>query len=303
VFGKGRADVETREVKNVVRELERHLGERAGWTTDMNRALFDVLIAETKARRRSVEHERLFWMLAGFCLRPGYGFIGDDRRVAKVARLFNEGVLFKDETRVWQQFFIAWRRIVGGLGEGTQRGVFSALAPLLSTDPSRAKKKKGFSPLAPEEMLELASTLERLPASDRAELGRWVLERTWTRQDPRLWSALGRIGARVPTYASAHHVVAPVVVAQWLDHLLRERWEAMSSAPRAAVQMARMTGDRSRDVPDAVRAEVARRLEAVGADPQWIRAVRELVPLVDSDRAEFFGESLPVGLRLVEAEP
>jgi len=41
------------------------------------------------------------------------------------------------------------------------------------------------------------------------------------------------------------------------------------------------------------------RLERAGARPEWVRAVRELVPVEEAERAEFFGEELPVGLRLV----
>jgi hypothetical protein len=132
----------------------------------------------------------------------------------------------------------------------------------------------------------------------RADLGRWLLERTWSSRDPRLWAAIGRIGARVPTYASAHHVVPPLTVEKWIDHLLREKWGEMPSAARAALEMARVTGDRTRDVSDSVRAEVAKRLEAASADAGWVRAVREFVPIEEADRAAFFGESLPVGLVL-----
>src|SRR5262249_41172881 len=39
VFGKGRADVDPREARHLVRELEKTLGERAQWTTDLSRAL------------------------------------------------------------------------------------------------------------------------------------------------------------------------------------------------------------------------------------------------------------------------
>jgi hypothetical protein len=147
-------------------------------------------------------------------------------------------------------------------------------------------------------MLELAASLECVPAARRADLGRWILERTWTNRDPRLWTLLGRVGARVPTYASAHHVVPPSTVERWLDHLMREKWGEVPTAARAAMHLARMTGDRARDVSEGVRHEVGRRLEAVHAPPEWTRAVLELVPVEAADQAEFFGESLPVGLVL-----
>jgi hypothetical protein len=60
-----------------------------------------------------------------------------------------------------------------------------------------------------------------------------------------------------------------------------------------------VTGDRARDVGEGVRREVERRLAAAGAPEPWRRAVRELVEQDDSASAAFYGEALPVGLRLV----
>ena len=115
-----------------------------------------------------------------------------------------------------------------------------------------------------------------------------------------MWAAIGKIGARVPAYASVHHAVSPGVAERWVDHLLREKWEALPTAAQAAVQLARVTGDRARDLPERTRREVERRLTAVGAKAEWVRAVRELVAVEEAERAAFFGEGLPVGLRLVE---
>jgi hypothetical protein len=124
------------------------------------------------------------------------------------------------------------------------------------------------------------------------------LERTWQSRDPRLWAALGRIGARVPAYASAHHALPASVVERWLDHLLRERWQDVPTAAQAAAQLSRVTADRARDVSEAVRREVVKRLEAVAAPPAWIESVREFVPVAEAERADWFGDELPVGLVL-----
>lgn len=302
VFGKSRKDVRAREVKDLVRELERLLGERPTWTSELNRTLFDALAPQHAARKRSPDHERVFWMLAGYCLRPGIGHPHDDRRIQRVAPLIRQGLTFPDEARGWQQFWIALRRTAAGLPEATQIELRNLIDPFLAPAEAKLKKVKGWKPQALDEMLELASWLERVPAEGRAVLGRWLLERTWTSRDPRLWGALGRIGARVPTYASVHHVIATTHAERWLDHLLRERWEELPSAPRAALELARVTGDRARDVPDALRLEVARHLERAGAPAEWIQAVRELVTVDESERRAWYGEELPVGLRLVGGE-
>jgi predicted nucleic acid-binding OB-fold protein len=66
------------------------------------------------------------------------------------------------------------------------------------------------------------------------------------------------------------------------------------------VQLARRTGDRARDVGDRVRREVEQRLVAAGASEAAVRPVREVVAVEESERAAFFGDALPLGLRLVE---
>ncbi len=60
-----------------------------------------------------------------------------------------------------------------------------------------------------------------------------------------------------------------------------------------------MTGDRSRDIGDAVRAEVLRRLAAIGAPAAWTAMVREVVELDQASETRMLGEALPPGLKLL----
>ena len=301
VFGKGRKDVKERESKDLVRELERLLGERKTWDLELCRALFDVIGPKHKARKRSPDHERMYWLLSGFCLRPGFGHALDPQRINVLTPLFEQGLTFGSETRGWEMFFIAWRRVAGGLKEPIQLSMRDLLDPFLAPEEAKLKRPKGFKPVVVKQLLETASWLERAPAKRRAELGGWLLDRTWTDRDPQLWQAIGRLGARVPVYASIHHVVAPRAVERWLDHLLREKWDDIPTAPRAAMLMARATGDRARDVSDTARAQVAKRLEAIEGREAWAQSVREIVEVETAERAELFGEELPVGLELVDA--
>jgi len=300
VFGKGRGDVAPREVKDLQRELERILGPRGDWTLQLARALFDTLMPGHAARRRSLDHERLFWQLAGYCLRPGFGDPQDPARVKRLFALFEDALAFPGEVRGWLHFWVTWRRVAAGLGEAEQTRIRDAVDPLMAPPSRTTRKPKRMKAEALDDLLEMMAVLERVPAQRRAQLGGWVLERTWTNRDPRLWAALGKLGARVPAYASAHHVVSPRTVEQWVDHLLREKWDQLPTASHAAVQMARLTGDRARDLSENVRREVERRLVASNADPEWIRAVREVVQVEEAERNAFYGEGLPVGLRLVE---
>jgi molecular chaperone DnaK (HSP70) len=299
VFGEGRVDVQARESKDLPRELERLLGERRHWTLETNRALFDALAEGRAARRRSEDHERVFWMLAGYCLRPGFGAALDDQRLAQLVPLFESGIASGAKARSWQQFWIAWRRIVAGLREETQTRLLGLLEPFWAPPELKLKRSKSLKPAeASHELLELVASLERVPSERRKLLGDWLIDRTFRDHDPKLWSALGRIGARVPGYASPHYVVPPSAAEHWLTHLLSERWEQAPSAAITAAQLARVTNDRARDVSAATRAEVIRRLEAARAAPDLIASVREFVPVVEAESVAWFGEELPLGLRL-----
>ncbi len=296
VFGK-KPTADDRAVKDVVRDLEKALGERSTWTMTVSRALVDLLLENPGARRRSDVHERQFWLLLGYGLRPGFGDPTDEARVARAFPLFEGRLAFPNEARGHQQFFIAFRRMSGGMTEAMQISFRDAMDGAVAP-PEAGLKKPKRPPLAIDELLATLASFERVPAARRAALGEWLVERTWTSDDPRLWSWLARVGARVPLYASVHHVVSVSVVEPWIERLLRLDWSKVPTAPHAAVQLARVTDDRARDVGERLRREIVRRLEAQGAKPAWITAVRELVSVDDDERAAILGEDLPIGLRL-----
>jgi DNA-K related protein len=193
-----------------------------------------------------------------------------------------------------------WRRAAGGLGEREQLDVLDALAYMQAASTSRNKlpfdpAKSGFA-----DMLRLEASLERIPAGRKVELGERLLERlAKPSENHQGWWAVGRIGARRPFYGSAHSVVPAQVAVQWLETILSLDWKKVEPAAFATVQIARMTGDRSRDLPDDVRTSVIKRLEAAHAPASWITMVRETVELDEADEGRVFGESLPPGLKLI----
>jgi hypothetical protein len=296
VFGK-KNEADPRETKDVLRDLEKILGDRVTWTMEVARALADRLLVNTGSRRRTAAHERAYWLLLGYCLRPGFGDPGDPARIEKTWPMFEGRLAFPDEPRGWQQFFIAWRRVSGGLEESMQTTIRDAFDPVIAPAEAKLKKPKRV-PEAPDELLATLAALERVPVARRTQLGEWIHEKTWGSDDPRLWGAIGRVGARVPVYASVHHVVPAKTAEAWLERLLKQKWENVATAPHAAVQLARVTGDRARDVSEKTRAEVAKKLVAVGAKEAWVRAVRELVDVGEEERVAILGEGLPIGLRL-----
>jgi len=93
--------------------------------------------------------------------------------------------------------------------------------------------------------------------------------------------------------------VESAVVEQWLAVILSLDWKKVEPAGYAAAHLARMTGDRSRDIGEALRAEILRRLAAVGAPASWSAMVREVVQLDQADEKRMLGEALPPGLKLI----
>ena len=91
----------------------------------------------------------------------------------------------------------------------------------------------------------------------------------------------------------------PAIAAEWLEAVCALDWKAVEPAAFAAAQLARRSGDRARDLPSALREEVATRLEAAKVPPSWVTMVREGGMLDEEDRRRSFGESLPPGLKLL----
>jgi hypothetical protein len=72
----------------------------------------------------------------------------------------------------------------------------------------------------------------------------------------------------------------------------------VEGAAFAVVQIARLTGDRTRDLDDAIRGRALAALASAGAPETWLRSVREVVALETADEARALGDTLPIGLRL-----
>ncbi|TAM30037.1 MAG: molecular chaperone DnaK [Paraburkholderia sp.] len=301
VFGPRSASVDPKEVKRLRAQLEQRLGPREGWDSALLRELFGALWERAGRRRRSADHERLWLNLAGYCVRPGFGYPLDAWRVEQLWTLFDDGIQHVNDSQVWSEWWTLWRRAAGGLAETAQQQALEAMDWLEAA--ARARRHKlPFDPakLSQADMVRLYASLEHIAVERKIEIGEGLLARLQQPSaNPQSWWAVGRIGARQPFYGSAHGVVPPDVAARWLDVILAVNWRKVEPAMFAAVQIASMTGDRSRDLPQAMRDAVVRRLESANAPPAWIAMVREVVSLDDADTGRMFGESLPAGLKLI----
>ncbi len=304
VFGSKSKQIDPKAVKNLRADLEKLLNsDRSLWTTPLLRAMFTTLLEGAKFRRRSESHERVWLSLIGFCLRPGFGYPLDDWRVEQLWNLYAHGIQFVNENQNWAEWWILWRRIAGGLNANAQEQIFADIAKFLNpaaarqTGVAKQIKTRGY-----DDMVRLSATLERLPVDKKIQLGEWLLKRLEKSSEPsQTWWAVGRIGARVPFHGSSHNVVSVVIVSEWLTTVLAEDWKKSPHIGFAATLMARMSGDRSRDIDDELRLKISEKLKLSKAPISWLEMVEQVRELDEKEEKQLFGEALPPGLKLINA--
>ncbi|HEY4244423.1 MAG TPA: Hsp70 family protein [Kofleriaceae bacterium] len=290
---------------NLVRDLETLFdARRDDWNLQISRALFDALIDVAAERKKSADHEQRWLNLAGFFLRPGTGAPLDAWRARVMWGVFNENLAFPKAEPNKLAWWIAWRRIAGGLARGQQEQIFDRLAQLLLPNPKQQKRLTEAKPSRQElaEMWRAACSLERLATSLKGKLGDELMRRMDTRKgredSVHLW-ALSRAGARVPLYGPLDAVVPATKVASWLGALVAWDWPEPDKVAFPLAQLARRTGDRARDLDDATRAKVAAVVRALPGGDRAALLVEQVVELEAREERVALGDTLPAGLKLV----
>lgn len=301
VFGNANKDANPKAVKTLRNDIEKRLGKRDQWEVPVLRAIFDQLLSDKKRRRRSSAHERVWFNLAGFGLRPGFGYPVDDWRMEQIWPLYQQGLQFNQETQGWIDWWTFWRRASGGLSADQQAVIFNDIAKFLN--PSALNNRKlqtEAKQKSYEDMVKLVAALEHLPIEDKAQVAQWLLKRLQKPTETQTsWWALGRITSRMPFHGSAHNVIAPSEIEQWLPQVLKADWKKSPQAAFCAVLMCRMSGDRSRDINDSWRDKVVTKLTQNKPPASWIEMVSSVKELDEAETKRVFGEALPAGLKLL----
>jgi molecular chaperone DnaK (HSP70) len=297
----------------LMRDLEALLeARRDDWSMMTARALFDALVEVAPERKKTPDHEQRWLNLAGFLLRPGTGAPLDAWRTRVMWGVFNEHLAHGRSEPGKLAWWIAWRRIAGGLANGQQEQIYDRLSLLLLPSPKQQKKLAEVRASKQElaEMWRVVASLERVPVPHKVKLGDELMRRMALprgREDAvHLW-ALSRVGARVPLYGPLNAVVPPSKVAEWLAQLLAWDWPEPDRAAFPLAQLGRRTGDRTRDLDDATRARLAAAVRAMPGGDRAAALVEQVIALEAREERVALGDSLPAGLRLVidddRAEP
>jgi hypothetical protein len=260
---------------------------RNSWPLPAIRQMADWLLEFGEGRGRGAAYESRWLNLTGFCLRPGFGFPGDDFRIEQARRVYAGGLRFANSVENEIQWWIFWGRVSGGMNRNQQTDMFQRLSPSLL--PRGKGKPPRVNQSLLREMWRAAASLELLPVGTKTDLGEALLKRLKSGDGgaSELW-CLARIGARRLFYGPNNQVVPASTAARWVDALL-----AIKGADEAIAAVAQHTGDGSRDVPPATL-NLARR--ALAGNPELLAVLEGERDRDAVNMGRVFGEELPAGL-------
>jgi hypothetical protein len=278
--------------EEVPAKLEQSMGlGRNSWPLSAIRQIADAFLAAADGRKKSPAYEIRWLNLCGFCLRPGFGYPGDDFRIEQARRVYAAGLTYANQTQCEIDWWIFWGRVAGGLNRNQQTDIYQRLSASLL--PRGAKKPQRINASLLREMWRAAASLELLPIGTKTELGEALIRRVKAGdfKESELW-CLSRLGARKLFYGPINLVVPPATAARWAEALLN-----VANAGDALAALARRSDDAMRDLPAVTYESVKRKLAAM---PHAERLLAVLEGEAGDERAleRIFGEELPSGLVL-----
>ena len=265
---------------------------RGSWPLSAIRQLADVFLECAAGRKKSPAFEARWFNLCGFCLRPGFGFPGDDFRIEQTRRLFAGGLQYANQVQCEIDWWIFWGRIAGGLNRNQQADLYQRLAPNLL--PRGNKKPPRLNSSLAREMWRAAASLELLPLQTKTELGEALVRmaKAGTARESEFW-CITRLGARQLFYGPINLVLPSATVTRWV--------EALAPSPAAAealASLARRTDDPTRDLSPATREMVRQKLAAAPRSEQLLAIFEGEAQRDERALGRIFGEELPSGLVL-----
>ena len=289
------------QIETIVKDLTKLVGQpRKLWPLTFIRTLADELLQLRKVRRRSALHEGRWLNLMGYCMRPGMADGADPIRMKEIWRLHHQGPAHANNVQVGSEWWIMWRRVAAGLTPGQQKQLIQAMTPQLMQRKGSSKK------LPPQQRLEMwmaIANMEHLNAKEKSRCGDKLLaELKPSKSKPQHFWALSRLGARELLYGSVDRVIPPDEVSVWIRTLLQTTWRDPKPVITALSQMARKTGDRTRDLEPSVMNNIIQWMSDQPKQERFIqdhvKYLHDVISMASQEENAIFGEALPVGIVL-----
>jgi len=292
--------------KNGLAYISDRMGQsRREWSPVLLREMWRFLLDHPQYRARSAEHEARWINMLGWCLRPGFGVAADDWRVHSTWRQVHNKLLHRTASNA-SETIVLWRRIAGGFTQGQQRALFQDCWPRVRAAIAGGSQGQASSPNVTIELLRLIGSLEWLTLDEKVTVSEQAFQSLSRKKlellhGPLLWT-IGRIGSRVPIYATLQQVVSSTRIQNLLERMLGMD-EAFASRHLAMyslcmMQLSRRTGDRYRDIPGSLRNRVVQHLQKLGSPALHVELVAEGGKLDEENAESIVGEVLPLGFRL-----
>lgn len=215
------------------------------WETQTLRNIADLLLPFSSKRSRSLPHEMAWLHLAGYSLRPGFGYENDNQRIELVQETARLGLYHKKEKNAQSAWAIFWRRIAGGLSKQMQDSLFKESMQLL-------KKNKFSDP----EHIRLICCLEEVSKDDRVDILETLYKRCHGKSNPseaELWG-IARLISRHSVRNEDSSLLSQEIANQYVKKMLDLSLEKnkMKYLIRMLLLSQEIRGD-TFDIPKATR--------------------------------------------------
>lgn len=291
--------------KDAVNKLSEALGKkRQDWDPAVLRELWSGLMQFADYRKKSPSHEARWMNLLGWCLRPGFGYPGDDWRVSETWRSIHNKLVHRTAENL-SETVVLWRRISGGFTSGQQKALYQDLWPRVRSTLLGGSGASLNSNVL-NEYLRLVGSLEWVDVSDKAFVAQQLLDALGRKKNhaiagPVLWT-LARLGSRVPVYANLQMIVPSRQIGLWTDRLIslgnQLPENSLNEISLCLTLWCRFTGDRYRDVDSNLRKRVAEWMVLKKVSEHHLEMVQRGGDFSTADAATVLGESLPLGFSL-----
>ncbi len=280
-------------------QLETVIGAQQTWTLITLRKLGDLLLPLYSQSRRSELHEKHWWNLLGYCLRPGQGDKLDTYRIETLWQKYAHGVQYQHQQNL-AEFWVCWRRVSSGLSVGMQEKIFNDIKAIIYTRKDQLNKKQLLGYL---EKMRLIAALEKLSIGKRIDIGNYLIRQILKKvEDHLLWWMLGRVANRV-LFANGADVIPPEQVEAWLDKLFNVEVDRkfQPSAVKSIALMVQKTKDPLVDISIEKFALISTKLTTWKASKETLTFIQGEMRNNSEMNLYAMGEELPVGLVLLGA--